>query len=103
VGSLGENAEEQCESLLLTFIGGRAGVARGAGAIRWGEVPAPAMDLTLVISLAFLVSPLLGYVVLILPISTRQKFIVAGVSVVLLVLIPVVFFLLAGGTSSGQG
>jgi ABC-type amino acid transport system permease subunit len=60
------------------------------------------VDATLVVSLAFLVSPLLGYVVIILPITTRQKLAVAIVALVLLITIPLLVLWLAGGSGSGS-
>jgi hypothetical protein len=61
------------------------------------------VDVTLVVSLAFLVSPLLGYVVIILPITTQQKFVVAIVGLVLLITVPLVVLYLAGGANSALG
>lgn len=61
------------------------------------------MDATLVVSLAFLVSPLLGYVIIVLPLTVRQKLVVAAVAVVLLVTVPLVVFLLAGGSNGTSG
>jgi hypothetical protein len=61
------------------------------------------VDPTLVVSLAFLVSPLMGYVIIILPLTTRQKLVVAVVGLVLLVTIPLLVLALAGGGSSSLG
>ena len=60
------------------------------------------MDPTLVVSLAFLVSPLMGYIIIILPLTTRQKLAVAIVALVLLITVPLLVLWLAGGSGSGS-
>lgn len=60
------------------------------------------MDVTLVVSLAFLVSPLLGYIVILLPITTRQKIVVAIVGLVILIALPLLVLLLAGGSGAEE-
>jgi ABC-type amino acid transport system permease subunit len=60
------------------------------------------VDPTLVVSLAFLVSPLMGYVIVILPMTTRQKLVVAIVALVLLISVPLLVLWLAGGSGSGS-
>jgi ABC-type amino acid transport system permease subunit len=60
------------------------------------------VDPTLVVSLAFLVSPLMGYIIIILPMTTRQKLAVAIVALVLLISVPLLVLWLAGGSGSGS-
>lgn len=53
-----------------------------------------------VLSIVFLLCPLLGYLVISADMSMRAKIIVAGISVVLLTLLPLVVVLIAGGSGS---
>ncbi|HEX6506537.1 MAG TPA: hypothetical protein VF221_02800 [Chloroflexota bacterium] len=61
------------------------------------------MDPVLVVSLAFLFSPLLGYIVIILPLTTTQKIIVAAISVFLLVTVPLAVIYLTGSANGSAG
>ncbi len=61
------------------------------------------MDVTLTVSLAFLVSPLLGYIIILLPLSTRQKLLLAVVSVILLIALSLAVIWLTGGGGSTGG
>lgn len=61
------------------------------------------MDPIIVLSIAFLASPFLAYVVLASPVSTRTKLIIAGVGIVVMIVVPLLVFIFAGGSGGGAG
>jgi hypothetical protein len=56
------------------------------------------MTLILVLSVLFLLSPLIGYIVISLDMSVRAKIIIAGVSVFVLTIVPLLVLLVMGGS-----
>jgi hypothetical protein len=60
------------------------------------------MDVIILLSILFLLSPVLGYVVILLPLSMRAKLMVAAVAAVFLVVTPIAVMLLFGGGFVGS-
>jgi hypothetical protein len=54
------------------------------------------MDAIVVLSVLFLLSPVLGYVVILLPLTVRAKIVIAAVAAVFLVVTPIVVMLVTG-------
>jgi hypothetical protein len=54
------------------------------------------MDVIILLSILFLLSPVLGYVVILLPLSLRTKIQVAIVAAFLMVLVPILVMLFTG-------
>jgi len=55
------------------------------------------VTLTLIISVAFLLSPIVGYVVIALDMPVTTKIIIGGVGAFLLIVIPLLVLILSGG------
>jgi hypothetical protein len=54
------------------------------------------MDAIIVLSILFLLSPVLGYVVILLPLSIRTKIVIAAVAAFFLVVTPIAVMLVTG-------
>lgn len=54
------------------------------------------MDIIILLSILFLLSPVLGYVVILLPLSMRTKIIIAVVAAIILVVTPIAVLLVTG-------
>jgi hypothetical protein len=58
------------------------------------------VNIVIALSFAFLASPFLGYLVLVLPLSPRKKVVIAGIGVALMIAVPLVVLLVAGGSDT---
>lgn len=54
------------------------------------------MDVVILLSILFLLSPVLGYVVILLPLSVRAKIQLAVVAVLFMVIVPILVMLFTG-------
>jgi hypothetical protein len=54
------------------------------------------VDVTIVLSILFLLAPVLGYVVILLPMEMRTKIQVAAVGMLFMVIVPILVMLVTG-------